>query len=874
MGKVHSRPLYFSQVLVLDAIIDEHHNLIPPLSSKCKATDEDLPPPGQVLDTFINKYHDLVPSLSLKHKALDDGMRPSTKKRVLDILIDQYCNPIPPLPLKCKASDEKLSFPFFSIARIMNPARDQYPLVTMSSDLDETSLQPDPLSAVQTVPMRTRQSASSSSRPDDTPSLSRDFSFSCQCISESNVSPGVSVPGDFSLSSPATSQLLLPLESIMSLAANSHVDIDMVADDNPWVALAQNFGEAGSWATLTQGVAKRNSPQPYNGTAGQLTSKVILKELDYSNRMRQSLYTLRSHFNQTLQQKNGIISEMLAFQSEQKGLVDQLCSDLTAKESIFSQQEERITMGFLERDHIISLQADTMKKLESDLSVLLKKANDQTQAFTSMLAQRDSLIQHQMQSLEQLKQDVLMAQGFNSMAQAELEHLRQDLLLMQSFNSTTQAELSKQVEKMAAKRESELLTLEQSNENFGLVSSNYKKRCCNLPICQRLSANRRRLLSHLSKCQAFPKPYAIIPRPQAQRLDVLPRQDFNTSLACYIHFFRQATTPPRSPGDLNAELIAQQVYSLLAKNPLTPNPLTSSPLSPSPQRRHSKEHVHHLFEEVFQISKDKNFLLVTNPSLEDLKSFAKTGLNGPDPFDLRWDFNHPALLDWNQVVIGMLACKLAGLWEEEQWTMVPKSHAYWVEAITQKFNRIQTVVSKAKLCVLDGHSTETHDQVNDRLVKAKEESLKKARWDARRMVKYKHCLQATQLASQTSEETGMNEDMCAWRFLYGVVRTLGSDGMSSDESGEDDMELIFFTSLMPWQRDMAKELRIIDTSCSPTTKGAKAAKCIKSTNVTLRTPVKGLPMQFYKPVWLAQKQKMASEESFEWLELISHQNVY
>ncbi|KAG6372665.1 hypothetical protein JVT61DRAFT_7421 [Boletus reticuloceps] len=554
--------------------------------------------------------------------------------------------------------------------------------------------------------------------------------------------------------------------------------------------------------------------------------------------MRQSLYTLRSCFNQTVQQKNRIISEMQAFQSEQKGLVDQLRSDLTEKESIFSQQEESIMMGFLERDHIISLQANTMKKLESDLSVLSKKANDQTQAFMSTLAQRDSLIQYQTQSLEQLKQDVLMAQGFNLMAQAELEQLRQDLLLTQSF------------------------LIQQCKQNF--PSSNYKKRCCNLLICQHLPANRQRLLSHLSKCQAFLKPYAIIPHPQAQRLDVLPRQDFNTSLACYIHFFRQATTPPRSPGDLNAKLIAQQVYSLLVPKKVQE---LKCEIEMDREGNLNLEHVHHLFKEVFQISKDEDFLLATNPSPEDLKSFTETGLNGPDPFDLRWDFNHPASSDWNQVVIGMLACKLAGLREEEQWTTVPKSHAYWVEAITQKFNHIQTVVSKAKPRVLDGHSTETHDQVNDRLVKAKEESLKKARQDACRMV-------ATQLASQISEETDINKDTCAWRFLYSVVRTLGSDGMSSDESGEDDMEPIFFTSLMPWRRDMAKELRIIDTTRSPTTKGVKAAKCIKSTNVMSRTPVKGLPTQFYEPVWLAQNQKMATEEFFEWLELISCKNVY
>jgi hypothetical protein len=299
-----------------------------------------------------------------------------------------------------------------------------------------------------------------------------------------------------------------------------------------------------------------------------------------------------------------------------------------------------------------------------------------------------------------------------------------------------------------------------------------------------------------------------------------------------------------------------------------------------------QEHVRHLFQEVFQMKKDKDFLLANGPSAEDLKLFTETGSSGPDPFDLCWDFDHSASSDWNQMVISMLVCKLAGLREEEKWTTAPKMHSYWVEAITQKFNHIRTVVSKAKPCILDSLSAETNDQVAKRLVRAKEESQKKARWDSRRMLvsdrlipvvfamlnkiqKYKHRLQAITLASQVNEENGKNEDTHAWRFLCGVVQTLGSDGMSSDESGVDDMEPIFFTSLVPWRRDMGRELKIIDSSHSPTTKGAKAAKHVKSTNVTSRTLVKGLPPPFYNSLWLEKNQKMASKDTFQWLELVA-----
>jgi uncharacterized protein YigA (DUF484 family) len=119
---------------------------------------------------------------------------------------------------------------------------------------------------------------------------------------------------------------------------------------------------------------------------------------------------------------------MQAFQSEQNVLMYQLHGDLAAKESIFSQQEKRITEVFLERDRIIALQADAIKKLETNISSLSEKAREQTQAYTHTLVQRDSLIEQQTQSLEKLKQDVL--------------------LMTENFNATAQLELSKQVEKM------------------------------------------------------------------------------------------------------------------------------------------------------------------------------------------------------------------------------------------------------------------------------------------------------------------------------------------------------------------------------------------------------------------------------------------
>jgi hypothetical protein len=84
-----------------DAGVDGHRELTPPLSLERKAADESMPPPskkrvspsctisvliffqlGQVLDAGIDGHCKLIPPLSLKRKAANEGMPPPSKKRV------------------------------------------------------------------------------------------------------------------------------------------------------------------------------------------------------------------------------------------------------------------------------------------------------------------------------------------------------------------------------------------------------------------------------------------------------------------------------------------------------------------------------------------------------------------------------------------------------------------------------------------------------------------------------------------------------------------------------------------------------------------------------------------------------------------------
>lgn len=89
-------------------------------------------------------------------------------------------------------------------------------------------------------------------------------------------------------------------------------------------------------------------------------------------------------------------------------------------------------------------------------------------------------------------------------------------------------------------------------------------------------------------------------------------------------------------------------------------------------------------------------------------------------------------------------------------------------------------------------------------------------------------------------------DAPVWKFLLDIVTLLGSDGMSSDESGDENMEMVFHTRMMPWRRNITREVDIIDTQRTQdkdifTSKGAKLAKHIRSGGTSSRRPAAGLP---------------------------------
>ncbi|KAI6012943.1 hypothetical protein PISMIDRAFT_24750 [Pisolithus microcarpus 441] len=245
------------------------------------------------------------------------------------------------------------------------------------------------------------------------------------------------------------------------------------------------------------------------------------------------------------------------------------------------------------------------------------------------------------------------------------------------------------------------------------------------------------------------------------------------------------------------------------------------------------------------------------------KAFAEGTGPGPNPLQLRWDFNRPASSPWNQAVISQLMCLLVDMrWK---WTTEGQTDEYWVAKITQKFTQIKKCVERVKPHVHDNLSVETGVEVAMRLANEKDEALKKARRDTWQQTEITKSMVAV-------KEVKGDDDIVAWWFLNSLITTLGSDGMSSEDSDGEDTEAIFCTRTLLWRRDIVRELQIIDqqrlrdsTIFSP--RGAKAAKQIRGNNFPQSEwkVVKGLPHPFYNEGWLAQNKGMSSDEPFCWM---------
>ncbi|KAI6135240.1 hypothetical protein EDD17DRAFT_1771942 [Pisolithus thermaeus] len=255
------------------------------------------------------------------------------------------------------------------------------------------------------------------------------------------------------------------------------------------------------------------------------------------------------------------------------------------------------------------------------------------------------------------------------------------------------------------------------------------------------------------------------------------------------------------------------------------------------------EHIRELFSHVFSVTGDGDFLSYELLSCEVITSFTEGSGLGPDPINLQWDFSSLVSLLWNKAIIDILLNKLHALCMEENWSTMSRSDKYWREAIKQKFNWIKVIWNKGSPWRLDNNILETPTKVATRLMQGKIDDLKTAQKDMQRvavslflvlvssalqgMQKFWHCSITTK-SFLCAELAWGTKDKDVWQWLSKVVDHLGNDGMSLEDSEEEDMQTIFRVHGMPWRCDIDKELQFIDSKhkdlAISSSRGAKPVK--------------------------------------------------
>jgi hypothetical protein len=117
-----------------------------------------------------------------------------------------------------------------------------------------------------------------------------------------------------------------------------------------------------------------------------------------------------------------------------------------------------------------------------------------------------------------------------------------------------------------------------------------------------------------------------------------------------------------------------------------------------------------------------------------------------------------------------------------------------------------------------------------------------------------------------------------WVWLSKVLRELGHDGMSSDESElDDEVEVILKVKELPWRREMSRELDFIDKQrgCGGFSKRGSAPMRRRrgQGEPSTRSPVTGLPAVLYDRQWLQgecppEVEMKVSQQAFQWMNLV------
>lgn len=121
-----------------------------------------------------------------------------------------------------------------------------------------------------------------------------------------------------------------------------------------------------------------------------------------------------------------------------------------------------------------------------------------------------------------------------------------------------------------------------------------------------------------------------------------------------------------------------------------------------------------------------------------------------------------------------------------------------------------------------------------------------------------------------------------WRWLLSLLQWYGAEGMSSDETSAEGMEIVYRVKILLWRRNIDKYMDLIDGERKQpeqaifSRSGARPTQRIRaeSNSISDRKAIPGLPSELYDGDWLKQLDDhyrqvtlCVSREQFEWMNI-------
>jgi hypothetical protein len=208
-----------------------------------------------------------------------------------------------------------------------------------------------------------------------------------------------------------------------------------------------------------------------------------------------------------------------------------------------------------------------------------------------------------------------------------------------------------------------------------------------------------------------------------------------------------------------------------------------------------------------------------------------------------------------------------------------QTEAYWKDAIHERFKKLRDQWRRGQYKMMPSGEFETEEEYTARMMSEREVAQKAARHLTRRravrgnlesryeieslihvyLQRYLRHLKVIELEIQVKRETEA-DDLPSWLYLRDLLVQLTPDGMSSDESGNEDRQVVYFVKFVPWRREeLAKYMEILENArvddkdlWDP--RGGRPGKRIRrytgNAIVSKRRVVQNLPRSLYSETWL------------------------